>query len=1237
MAKSSADLLFFVDPSYIESLFGIFSQAVQSAKAADSKAAGKAPSSFGLETELEVRLGSPGGFNRDHWNFDSSIDRVSFEVLKARLDASSSGVSVKPQESVVTIRSTGRDENVRRIVTGTGAEASTRYQLKSAGGKAVNVDQPFLSTPVLPSEAVHDRRNVHILRIALAEERSGDFKTAFEAAPASSEVVRRRTRYSYPFTNYSIDLTIVDGKYSVELEFSQAFLKGVDSSAADFKSVALRTLLMPPIKFLIHNTFPELKIIQALQTLQTQYTTLLGGYRDVQPKNIKEEQVPDLQQGYSFTNKLNGTRYRLLIDKFKYMNYLLPMIFLVSGKDIRFVALNPADAVNAKKASEEKAKELPVSGFLETHSGTLLDTELFFYQGKPEIHAFDAFVMDKKSLLDLSLSDRLGAMLAIGGESAFDQQLNEIVGRYGLSFEVKRFFYSGPGKAAEDMKEAVAYMYERYGDAIEENNDGLIETPLDGLRRSRSVYKWKFPSTVSIDFALQEIAGFERDGHRIRVFNLMLYDKDKHGLVQFGPFAGPKGKYYNPPGVFLLPDTNPAFATLQSGQIAELGFDRPSNQFQLMKVRLDKVDPNALVPTGQDTFVDMATEFTLQKLQSLLTASSKAVGSYRPGPIKPGVFGLRIATTEAVAPPAGGDSLGMNRCLETYREYHNRVKIGLIQSQATRKKVLDLGAGKGGDLGKWNHAEIKFLWAVEPNKDSLEKPKGFMDRLSKLPERFRANTYVINSGAENTAFISSELMASQPKWMSTSQAEVVSSFFSMSFFFKDAATLKALVATVTRNLEYGGKFIGTMLDGGRVYEELKTAPGGRITDPDPVHCYSIQRKYREGTPLGIGLEIVINYAGTATVEKDQVEWLSPFELLRAELAAENIILEESLFFDDVNVKSIWPKKVRGDETAAIYGRLTAGERKLNRLYRYFIFQKKRPVQSEEKKAAEKVRHKAETKNSLDSLEMDEKERLNVVLPSVYPEKLVRIGAVGEGSCFYHSMLYLMFGKLYTRWNETERRAFAADTRTDMAYALSPEVFRQLGNGDVEVQSRFPRDYVREDLQDALIDSVLKAGEKPAVTTGQLGVIIDAAAKHPNMDDQSYAISEALKEKYGYDEDEILEIIDDARIKLWRNYRAQLQNCSTFTNHDSMEYLLRTSGRNIFVIEDTTRRPIKFADCSLYDPAKPSIVILNLKDAAHFEPVTGQDGQRSFTWDHPLIQSLYKEICNMPMSKQGGQK
>jgi hypothetical protein len=79
------------------------------------------------------------------------------------------------------------------------------------------------------------------------------------------------------------------------------------------------------------------------------------------------------------------------------------------------------------------------------------------------------------------------------------------------------------------------------------------------------------------------------------------------------------------------------------------------------------------------------------------------------------------------------------------------------------------------------------------------------------------------------------------------------------------------------------------------------------------------------------------------------------------------------------------------------------------------------------------------------------------------------------------------------------------------------------------------------------------------------------------------------------------------------------------------------GQNIFIVEDCTRLPCLFGRCDLYDPKRPSLVILLLKSVEHFEAVTNVktdaegnviETTLSWSWESPLIQALYGHLCEV---------
>lgn len=1233
-----------LDPTFAQNLYDLVLRAV------DLSLKG----SPGQQIELEFRLGRIKSLNRRarEWNFDSSIDRADFFRLKDSLDKSSFGSSVQHSFSVVISKSLEDGSRLRKIenASSTGSPSSVIYQRKTAMG---NADQLFLSIPISDPailQAVHAgfEDSTHMLRFALSgeEEFTGRekssklsfLKTQFEKASAA-EKARRRERWSYSFDKVGkIELTIVDDKeYSIEFEFNP-------SELSNWKNIQDRKILfsqhlLRPLKYISRLIWPDLNMLAGISGVTESYFRLIdistGGaaLTDLQPQNIAENEVQNIVSDYSFTNKLNGTRYRLLIDRFKYSTTWHVAIWLISTTNLQFIGILPNELSQLLGFSPNLAQE-------GKPHGSLIDVELFIptvsetigqikIDGKSEkivrreLHAMDSPVLRGVNKSPLPHSSRLEVW-----KTDIDGGIGTLLSRFlyslGYSFEIKHFFNS-PNPLAS-LQDSVRFMYTRYGLNSEKDNDGIIMQPTRKgyYDRSSPIYKWKWPHTVTIDFQLEETEGFVRDDVTYRVFRLFLLDRNK--LTLFGPFNR-GGKFYNPPSVIIFPEKDPHLDSIHNGLIAELGFDRPTNSFILFRNRDDKTEPNQQ-NTGQATFVDMYVEFGLDRLSSLLR---KAMESKGKGKMIANSQSSIPQTRQPIIPAQTSVTKEPTPCLENYRVYHNRVKTGLIQDYCAGKRVLDIGSGLGGDLWKFYHAKTSHLWAVEPNRKFIEGPEGFKERLQKVAAQkggkdWARNVETINSGVEETKQITEVMMASKKdKLVPNDLAEVVSAFFSLSFLFQSRDKLEALARTVAECLEIDGVFVGIMIDGSRLYDALQP---GNVNDP----CYNIIRKYDPNMPLELGLQVGIRL-NTATVLDEQQEWISPFEMLSQVLKVYNIQLVESHYLDDINIiRKFKRPDPKFPETEELYSQLNKSEKRLNEFYRYFVFRKARPDVVEQvvsELAVEKRR------NEMKMLSMDESESFDI---ENYSEQLIRVGVIGEGSCFFHSLLFLMINEKYLEMKIRERKSLAKQFRNALSDILSPEILSHLAGGSVEVIGYIQ--HVHDALKEALITNVRKEKEEPGITETQLESIINRASISASITEQIEALKNGLAE-FGYDRDISTEIIQHGKLLFWEDYKSKLKNCRSYADHDSIEFVMRTIKRNIFIIDDEHRLPILFAACDLYDPKLPSLVVVLLQNIQHYEPVcaaeTDKDGNVvktifSWEWDSPLIRTFYRDLCQKQAKK-----
>jgi hypothetical protein len=1224
-----------LDPSVSDLLQPLIGKAVEAISTAKS----------GTDIELEVRIGRPKALNNRacSWSFDSSIEPDTFYKLKQKLDEMIAPLKIEAIDSVITSKQLD-SFHLRHIQE---RPAALKHQPISAATLtdgiiqkkmelATPVDQNFLTVmPNSPGSA--GERNVHMIRFSLASEwnqpaRNGSKPSALFGnyiAAESAIISRHRERFSYPLNPYGkVELTIVDGKdHSIEFEYSGEFLKSlIGSPALKDRRTLFTNYLLPPLKRIFAMLWPDVNMLAGIGQVTRAYCGLVdistgGTFRsDPQPQNIAESEVPLLAHGYAFTNKLNGTKYRLMLDLFNYSSSYLPMAWLISRTDLRFIQVIPNALVEYLKKNSKSAKQ---------DIGTLIDVELW----KPptetieELHAMNCpvFLGTNKTLIPFE--ERLATVQTIS------DRLNEMLKVNGYSFEVKRFFSSGD--VLQKLTDVVRHMYARYGDNTERYNDGLIMEPVgrasDGRAKSyydserkHPTFKWKWPDAVSIDFKIELFQRFEKRGSTYAVFKILLWDKTK--LVQFGPYNR-NGKYYNPPGVFIIQENDPEFQKLKNGMIVELGFDRKANSFVLIRDRSDKTDPNNLYPTGQATFVDMYVEFSLQRLYQLL---EKALGKTVVQASKPSISTLPIS--KPLIRPIERVNDQDQDCLKNFRPFNNSIKAGLIQQYAKSARVLDLGAGEGGDLWKELEARTSMVWAVEPNKEFITGESGFFSRLetvaSKGPteRKWTEHVELIEAKAENTSLIAQRMKDSVVSGKAIEPtAQVTTSFFSMSFFFHDKKSLDSFAQTVGTLLEIGGKFIGTMMDGFKVYNELKT---GDIAED----CYSIKRKYDTKMSLGFGNEIAINLGNTATVIGEQKEWLSPFNLLEEALKPYNVELVQTRFLDDDRTLEMFHGPyIKRQTSGKLFENMSESEKRLSGFYRYFVFEKKEISTRDANKETAKALERERSKNRLTGLKPDEGEEFST---PIYSGPLERVGMIGDGSCFYHSLLFLIVNAMYLDLSSPKRRGLAAKVRNALGDALSPQVFRQLAGGSLEVVGVLP--YIQRELKESLITNVEAEDETPSINEAQLVSIIASAEHLGNLQQQIAKIKTELS-KFGFSSDDLDPIIEQARLTLWENYRAKLKDCKSYADHDAIEYVMRTLKRNIFIVEDETRLPVLFTSCDMYNPSWPSVVVLLLTEHEHYEAIVqtkrNEEGESidtilSWPWDSPFIQNLYDHMCKM---------
>ncbi len=662
------------------------------------------------------------------------------------------------------------DQEIRKITNiETGATRYERKQRKNFDRFHLPIDMSIRFTPVYAFD----------VRISLASESPLDYSENFgQIDPFQT---RKRTRYMYSVNREdgisiaSYILTKVETKdtqpfYEFEIEFNVY--------EGDVRQHVVKTYhqMMSLLYYDMQQPFQTYTGDLILKSEITRIYKMII-LQEAKPKNLKRHHAWDIlniKNGYTVTNKFDGERMVVIAIP----NGPIKGIFAFNKRRVIRLSLN------------EKSIDM------------VLDTE--WYDDK--FHVFDCMRQNNQTITELSHSERL--------ERARDI-VKHLQSVECLAITMKQFF---PSREAISLLNRMNY----------EENDGLIFTPNEKYN-SDSIYKWKFPEKMTIDFQV----GWNQPSSSYQLF---VYTKGNR-LIPFitnrdrGTIATYKGERLRDRGIY------------------EFGYR--DGQFVLFRERPDKDLPN-FVNVAQDVWNDIINPLSQNELSRMLSS-------------------IRILS--------------------------NEMKRILIDENCADKTILDLGVGRGGDLGKYTKIKVKHLYGVEPNVENLAECKNRLENNSYMKDR----TSLLNAMAQETHKIQA--------FLNNQKVDVVTSFLSLSFFFFSDKDLNSFIDTVVSSIKEGGVFIGTTIIGSKTRELLDSTKDGVF-------------EFEGGSiRWGEGKNTVIISMKDTILGENQVETLVDFDLLTKRLSEHNIMLIKRNEF-------VWDK-----------AHLTETENAFNSLYEMFVFQK----------------------------------------------------------------------------------------------------------------------------------------------------------------------------------------------------------------------------------------------------------------------------------------------------------
>jgi hypothetical protein len=265
--------------------------------------------------------------------------------------------------------------------------------------------------------------------------------------------------------------------------------------------------------------------------------------------------------------------------------------------------------------------------------------------------------------------------------------------------------------------------------------------------------------------------------------------------------------------------------------------------------------------------------------------------------------------------------------------FHNHVKTRLLDSVLSKNSTLiDLSCGRGGDLYKWIHNRVKFVFGIDFAKTNIENRfSGAYVRY--LDYRLKTDTpnvtkclFVTGDSSKNikngdalsdeiSKQIASAVYGNASPYdrtigelygMGNDKFNVASCQFSLHYFFKDLDTLGNFMINVSQNVKMNGTFVATCFDGRKVFDLLASRPPDSpelfvMSENDPTklqwRCtklYSSSEFRDDSSSLGYGISVFQRSIG-----KPFTEYLVNKDYLQRVMEQYGFALTSAQSFEDI--------------------------------------------------------------------------------------------------------------------------------------------------------------------------------------------------------------------------------------------------------------------------------------------------------------------------------------------------
>ena len=320
------------------------------------------------------------------------------------------------------------------------------------------------------------------------------------------------------------------------------------------------------------------------------------------------------------------------------------------------------------------------------------------------------------------------------------------------------------------------------------------------------------------------------------------------------------------------------------------------------------------------------------------------------------------------------------------RNFHNLfVKNKLITSVSKPgDSLIDYAVGKGGDLPKWIHNKLSFVYGIDISKDNIENRMdgacarylNYKKRMSVMPKALFLNgdtSRNIRNGdslySERSKKISRAIFGEGPKDKDELGLGVYNQYgkgkegfnissiqFAIHYMFKNSETFHNFMRNVSECTKLDGYFIGTCYDGMKIFKMLKDKKQDEsisIKEDNDV-MWQITKKYDNDrfndaneTSFGYAIDVF-----QESINKTFREYLVNFDYFKQVVENYGFVLltkmeEKELGMSSINsfesMFNLMKKESTKEKQFGEALNMSINEKKISYLNNYFIFKKVRTV------------------------------------------------------------------------------------------------------------------------------------------------------------------------------------------------------------------------------------------------------------------------------------------------------